>query len=214
VQLAVIDVLLTHGARMEQLGTAGRDHSLIRGCLANGQPEAAEYLVQRGAPLDLIGAAGLGRVDALNDLVNGAGDVSGRATAPIREAFAFACIYGRAGAVDFFLDRGLDVDVELKGHGQGHTGLHVAAYHAHADVMRTLLGHGARVDAIDKTWGTPPLKWALTGWSRADVEKREREPFYEIVSQLVAAGAHVTPDLFEWEKVRADPRMQSALRRT
>lgn len=212
VQLAVIDVLLAHGARTDEPGTAGRDHSLVRGCLANGQPEAARYLVQRGAPLDLAGAAGLGRVDALNDLVKSASAISGRGTPAVREAFAFACIYGHLDAVDFFLDRGLDVDVELRGHGEGHTGLHVAAYHAHADVMRSLLRHGARVDAIDKTWRTPPLKWALTGWSRADVEGREREPFCQIVSLLVAAGAAVTPDLFEWEKVRGDPRMESALR--
>jgi hypothetical protein len=210
VQLPVIDVLLAHGARTERPGLAGRDHSLVRGCLANGQPEAAEYLVRRGAPLDLIGAAGLGHAEALKHLVKGAGAIEGQGTPAIREAFAFACIYGQLDAVDFFLDRGLDVDVELRGHGEGHTGLHVAAYHAHPDVVKTLVRHGADVEAVDKTWGTPPLKWALTGWSRAADD--EREPFYGIVSQLVAAGADVTSDLFEWEKVRADPRMQSALR--
>src|SRR5262249_51241245 len=62
VQRGVIDVLLDHGARMDRPGVAGRRDSLVRSCLANGQPEAAEYLVSRGAPLDLVGAAGLGRV--------------------------------------------------------------------------------------------------------------------------------------------------------
>src|SRR6185436_16690115 len=60
VQLPVIDVLLRHGARMDLPGIGGNDHALIRACLMNGQPEAARYLVSRGAPLDLSGAAGLG----------------------------------------------------------------------------------------------------------------------------------------------------------
>src|SRR2546425_7171009 len=34
-------------------GIAGRDTGLVRACIANGQPEAAEYLVNRGAPFDL-----------------------------------------------------------------------------------------------------------------------------------------------------------------
>ena len=31
------------------------------------------------------------------------------------------------------------VDAELRGHGEGHTGLHVAAYHAHGDVVDAAL---------------------------------------------------------------------------
>ena len=65
VQRDVIDILLAHGARMDVPGIAGHRSSLIRACLANGQPDAAEYLASRGAPLDLAAAAGLGRVDVL-----------------------------------------------------------------------------------------------------------------------------------------------------
>ena len=69
VQRAVIDVLLKHGARMDLQGSVGHDDLLVRGCLANGQPDAAEYLANRGAPLDLEGAAGLGRVDDVKRLM-------------------------------------------------------------------------------------------------------------------------------------------------
>ena len=82
------------------------------------------------------------------------------------DGFSLACAYGRADVVDFLLDRGIEVDAQLRGHGEGHTGLHVAAFHGHADVVSALLRRGARIDVIDKTWGTPPLVWALTGWSR------------------------------------------------
>ena len=62
-----------------------------------------------------------------------------------------------------------------------------------------------RVDAIDKTWGTPPLIWALTGWSRKPATDAGR--YYQVVALLVAAGAKVTPALLESDKVRADPKI-------
>jgi len=210
VQKHVIDVLLDHGARMDLPGSAGRDIGLVRSCLANGQPEAAEYLASRGAPLDLSAAAGLGRLDVVKTFCS-----EERATAPkkaaiqLLEAFGIACAYGRAHVVDFLLEYGVEVDVELRGHGEGHTGLHVAAFHGQVEVVKTLLHHGARVDVIDKTWGTPPLVWALTGWGRSAATPVDR--YYAVIAQLVAAGANVTPDVLAWDKLRADPKMLSAL---
>ena len=206
----MIDVLLDHGARVDRPGIAGHKHSLVRACLANGQPEAAEYLASRGAPFDFAGAAGLGRVDVVQGFFGGDGNLNANVTkGDVLDGFYLACAYGRAAVVDFLLDRGIEVDTELKGHGEGHTGLHVAAFHAHGDVVDILLRRGARVDAIDKTWGTPPLRWALAGWSRQP--PTEAPPYYRVVSQLVAAGADVTPDLLEWDSVRADSRMLAVL---
>jgi hypothetical protein len=213
VQLDVIDVLLRYGARMDQPGTVGNNHALVRGCLANGQPEAARYLVSRGAPLDLIGAAGLGRIDVVERLLGDDAGGSGASVskAAVAEAFAFACIYGQAGVVEFLLRRGFEVDTELRNHGEGHTGLHVAAFHGHLEVVTLLLSHGAGLEVIDKTWGTAPLTWALTGWSRESPPDADR--FYEVIAHLVTAGASVTPDLLDWERTRADPRLRAALTR-
>jgi hypothetical protein len=210
VQQEVIDVLLKHGARMDLPGTGGNKHALVRGCLATGQPAAAEYLASRGAPLDLPGAAGLGRVDVVNRFFNENGDLNTSATkAQMADGFSLACAYGHADVVDFLLERGMEVDARLRGHGEGHTGLHVAAFHGHVDVVNALLRRGARVDAIDKTWGTPPLLWAVTGWSRERATEAGR--YHEVVARLVAAGANVNPDLLDWDKVRAEPRMLAAL---
>jgi hypothetical protein len=210
VQLEVIDVLLKHGARMDRPGSVGHRDALVRGCLSNGQPKAAEYLASRGAPLDLPEAAGLGRLDVVKRLFDAHGKLNPNTTkAQTADGFALACAYGRANVVEFLLERGMEVDTELKGHGQGHTGLHVASFHGHLDVVNTLLRHGARVDAIDKTWGTPPLVWALTGWDMQRANQAGRH--YEVIARLVAAGATVTPDLLAWEKARADPKMLSAL---
>ncbi len=205
VQREVMDVLLEHGARTDRDGLAGRTVGLVRACLANGQPEAAEYLVSRGAPLDLAGAAGLGRVDAVKRLFDGKETLR----AAMLDGFALACAYGHAGTVDLLLDHGVEADAELKGHGEGHTGLHVAAFHGHLDVVELLLRRGAQVDAVDKTWGTTPLVWALTAWSRTPAA--DAGGFHPVVARLVAAGANVRPELLAGHKVRADPGMLAAL---
>jgi hypothetical protein len=75
--------------------------------------------------------------------------------------------------------------------------------------VKVLLRRGAAVDAIDKTWGTPPLVWALTGWSKQPATGDG--PHHEVVARLVGAGATVKPDLLDWERARADPRMFAAL---
>lgn len=200
VQREVIDVLLKHGARMDLPGSVGHDDLLVRGCLGNGQPQAAEYLASRGAPLDLESAAGLGRVDDVKRLVARA------SSKEIVGAFSMACAYGRAPVIESLLAR-LDVDTELKDHGNGHTGLHVAAFHGQLEAVEVLLRHGARIDAIDKTWKTPPLQWALTGWQRSGHAGK----YYDVVAQLVAAGARVTPDILEWDKAQLDSKMLAAL---
>jgi Ankyrin repeats (3 copies) len=202
VQRDVIEVLLARGARMDLRGSVGHDSSLVRGCLANGQPQAAEYLASRGAPVGLVEAAGLGDVDRVRELA------PGTATSKLREAFSMACAYGRVGVVEFLLANGVGVDDESRGFGEGHTGLHVAAYQGHLELVTTLLRHGASVDAIDKTWQTTPLTWALTGW-----ERHPSPHHYDIVAALVTAGAAVTADMLEWDKARADARMTSALQR-
>src|SRR2546428_112653 len=50
----LIDVLLARGARIDARGAGGGASAglMINSCLANGRPEAAEYLAERGAPLD------------------------------------------------------------------------------------------------------------------------------------------------------------------
>jgi ankyrin repeat protein len=103
----------------------------------------------------------------------------------------------------------MTVDTPLKLYGDEHTGLHLAAYHAQVDVVKLLVRTGASLNASDKTWGTPPVAWALTGWHHEAADPRER--YYEVVATLVAAGATVTPDWFKDEDVRADPRMLAAL---
>jgi hypothetical protein len=66
------------------------------------------------------------------------------------------------------------------------------------------------VDVRDKTWGTPPIMWALTGWSNGTAPD---DRYHGTVAMLVDAGAEVKSEWLEWEKVRADPAMRAALTR-
>jgi hypothetical protein len=210
VQLDVIDALLRRGARIAH-PASGNQGTLIRACLSNGQPQAAAYLMSRGASLDFASAAGTGRLDVVRIFFSPDGGETAT-SAELLDGFAFACTYGHADVVEFLLDRGIDVNAELHSHGEGHAGLHVAAYHGHVDVVKALLRRGARVDIIDKTWNTPPLIWALTGWSRIPAsDGPAASRYYQVVARLVAAGATVKRDSFEWDRARSDPRMLAAL---
>ena len=210
-QQPLIDVLLAHGARIDALG-AGNAHALVNGCLANGRPEAAEYLAKRGAPLDLEGAAGVGRLDLVKSFVNPDGSVKPPATtAQLKDGFTWACEYGRTEVVEYLLDHGVDASEVLpRPHKQ--TGLHWAAYGGHVDTVKALLKHRPKLNVRDASFGGTPLGWAVHGWwERRDGDPARREPYYETVALLVAAGAPVEPAWLSEENVKADPRMFAAL---
>ncbi|BDC52943.1 hypothetical protein F183_A52580 [Bryobacterales bacterium F-183] len=71
VQLDLLQTLLDRGASLQK-NSAGNAHSIVLGCLANGQPEAASFLADKGAPLDVVSAAGLNRLDDLQRLAQSA----------------------------------------------------------------------------------------------------------------------------------------------
>ena len=81
---------------------------MINSCLANGRPEAAEYLAERGAPLDLEGAVGIGWLDLVKSFFNPDGSLKPPATvSQLKDGFTWACEYGRADVVEYLLDHGV-----------------------------------------------------------------------------------------------------------
>ena len=213
VQIALLETLLEHGATIEQTPGAA-----VRGCLANGRREAAEYLARRGAHLDLEGAAGVGRIDAVRSCFNPDGTLKAGATQQqLKAGFTWACEYGRTVVVDFLLQQGMNLDARLPHDGQ--TGLHWAAYGGHADTVKLLLERGAPVNAKDRRYGGTPLGWAIYGWGES-LPGAQTGDYYGVVERLVAAKATVDPQWLNEEDrgmpleqlVRADPRMLAALR--
>jgi ankyrin repeat protein len=214
VQLALLDLLIERGAMLDGPGSA----SGVNACLHNGRGEAAEYLANRGARLDLEGAAGTGRLDVVKRFFDDGGALTAEATArQLIDGFTWACEFGRTRVVEFLLDHGMKADTKLKG---GETGLHWAGYAGHADTVRLLLERGAPVDLADDTHGGTPLEWALYGWGNTRPRENERRSYYEAVALLVRAGSKVDERWFEGdfereraaEKLRSDPRMMAALR--
>lgn len=197
VQNDLIDLLLQRGAHL------GRN--AVSDCLANGCVEAARHLAARGASVDLEGAAGIGAAERVRALLN-----DGSHRAQMQAAYSKACWYGHAEVVAMLLDH-LDVRAPLKEFGNGHTGLHLATYNAHPAVVRLLLDRGADANAIDDTWNTTPLVWALHAWSQEEHRGVPEERYHQTVSLLVQGGARVSQDVLSDERVRRAPEMRAAL---
>jgi len=108
VQLELLDELLNAGACVD--GAPGGWNPLVA-ALHNGRGEAAAFLANRGARLDLEGAAGTGRVDVVARYIDQDGTLKGGATKQqLNYGFIWACEYGRTNVVKFLLDRGFKPD--------------------------------------------------------------------------------------------------------
>jgi ankyrin repeat protein len=214
VQLPLLELLIGYGAIVD--GPDGA--SAVNSCLGNGRGEAAEFLANRGARLDLEGAAGVGRLEAVKSFFKEDGALISPGTeAQMTDGFAWACEFGRTSIVDFLLQRGIAVDAKLRHHGQ--TGLHWAAYGGHVETVKLLLKRGAPIDAKDERHGGTPLEWALYAWGNSS-KRISRQGYYEAVALLARAGGKLDPKWYEdednrrgvAEKIRSDPRMAEALR--
>lgn len=174
-QLDLLDLFLSRGATLHQ--------DDVRSCLANGRLRAARALAERGAPLDLESAAGVGRVDVVRSLFDSASDAQRAA------ALAWATQYGQREVFAELIERGVPAGAPVG--DEGPTALHWAAYGGHADLARTLLARGASATARETRYGGTPLGWALYAWEG----ERHRTPnYYEVVALLVRAGATLEPD--------------------
>jgi ankyrin repeat protein len=213
VQIELLETLLAHGARVEG-AQAGNDHGVVLGCLANGQPAAARFFADRGAPLNLVEAAGVGRLDRVRAFFDEHGQ-SSAAVAPgqIDTALQYAAGYGRPDVVTFLIDRGARV---TWADDRGQTPLHWATFGPHVEVTRILLANGASVNARDRQYNATPLDWMIHALATND-EDATRTRGREVVALLVAAGA--VPDLDRFgaairSRLLADAGLVHALRLT
>jgi hypothetical protein len=149
VQLPLIDLLCDYGAD---------PNSAMAAALPHAEFEAANALIRRGARIDLLVAAALGRIDDARRLLSDAVDEERH------RALALASQFGHAEVVRLLLDAGEDPNrynpVGFHGHS---TPLHQAAGAGHGEVVRLLVERGARLDAMDTLWQGTPAGWARHG---------------------------------------------------
>jgi ankyrin repeat protein len=186
VQIELLETLLDAGAAIE--GFPGK--SVVNGCLANGRAEAAEFLAERGARLDLEGAAGVGRLDLVTSSFQENGGLKANATREQMESgFLWACQFGRDRIMEFLLDRGVDVAMEL----HGMTGLHWALVGGNLSTVKLLLERKAPLEWRNRHGGTA-LGCGTWAVKNSDPVYRWPNPepdWAAIVQMLIAAGARV-----------------------
>jgi hypothetical protein len=127
----------------------------IRPAAILDEHDAVLALIDRGAKVDVVVAAALGRVDEFEHLVK-------TATADDRWlAFAVAAQFGHTEIVRALLDAGEDPNRYNPPGGHAHaTPLHQAALAGHEEVVRLLVMRGARLDRKDTMFGGTAADWA------------------------------------------------------
>jgi ankyrin repeat protein len=159
VQLALLQSLLDHGATID---AANSPTTLVTACLANGRPQAAEFLAAHGAKLDLEAAAGLGHLELVRTFIEDSATNAEPTEEQKERALLWACEYGRNPVVEFLLDHGVNIESQAN---TGQSPLHWAVIGGHADTVTLLLTHGANLEARNMYGGTA-LGQAL--WSAAN----------------------------------------------
>jgi ankyrin repeat protein len=212
VQIRLMEILLEHGAAIDRRSEAGNRQCLVNTCLANGRRNAAEFLAKRGARLDLEGAAGLGRLDAVKRFFNDDGSLKANATkTQMERGFMWACEYGRDGVVDFLLQKGVDLLAQAN---TGQTGLHWAVIGGQPETIRSLLERGASLEALNSYGGTA-LGQAL--WSAINGDPHI--DYVRTIETLLDAGARIEDGSLAWLAEQEGPsasvkaRIVEALRR-
>lgn len=177
VQLQLLDALLDAGASPQ----GGPDNALV-----NGNGDAAEHLLTRGAPLTLATAVVLGRHDDAARLAR-------EASADERQrAFVLAALRGSDDGLRLLLAAGVDVSrpsPDLYAHA---TPLHHAVWSGALPAVRALVEAGADLDVLDTANDSTPLGWAEYGASTAS--SAEQAASFASIAAYLRSVAHRTAE--------------------
>jgi hypothetical protein len=171
VQIAMIDLLID----------AGASPACAMAALANGNVEAAEYLIVLGDNLTLAMAVCLERMDGINQIAAQAGSDE-KLT-----AITAASFYGKANMIERLLEMGIDPNgfPDAKSSFHSHaTPLHQAVSSGSLNAVKLLVEAGARLDVRDKIYNGTPLGWAAHLQSDDSYDEAERRNFAMIETFL------------------------------
>jgi hypothetical protein len=171
VQIDLIDALVDAGAV-----TDGNPNN----ALVNGNFDAANHLIERGARVTLAAALCLGR-DEVDSLLTTANKNQKQF------AFVLSALNGKADALRRMIRAGVDVNApseNLYSHG---TPLHHAVCSGSLEAVEVLVEAGARLGTKDSAWGATPLGWAEYYMSEGQGDHRGKQ-YAEIADYLRARG--------------------------
>ena len=197
----LLQLLLDRGAQMDKEGSAGKAHTLVFSCLANGRLGSARFLASKGAPVDFVSAAALDDLDRVRIGFKPDGTRERPITPELlQEAFRYACGYGANRIVEFLLERGADLTEHS---GDGQTGTHYAVIFGRLETLKLLLKHKPPLEQRNMYGGSV---LGQTLWSAA--HGGDPDVYAEIIETLVAAGAKV-PE----RHVPVNPKIDALLER-
>jgi ankyrin repeat protein len=178
VQLPLLQLLIDRGARVEGQNS-GNGMGAVVSCLANGCPEAADYLADRGARIGLVEAAGLGRREAVERILAEASHTP----AQVNEALRWSCTHGRPEIADLLVRRGADLS---DGSGDGQTAAHMAVIAGQLETLKVLLTYNPPLEQKNIYGGTV---LGQTLWSAG--HGGDPNLYIAIIETLLAAGAQL-----------------------
>ena len=186
VQNELMQLLLDYGAVIDHRTAGGNQQDAVMSALNNGRGAAAVYLADRGARLNLLSAASVGRVDVVKSYFNEDGTRKAKTSQKqVQRAFLYACNWGRNNVIEFLLDKGINLE---DGGDGGQTGLHCAVIGGHTDTINLLLKLNPPLELRNMYGGTV---LGQTLWSAA--HGGDPKVYAEIIKTLIAAGAEVPP---------------------
>jgi len=172
VQIELIDLLID----------AGASPGSGQGALANGNPTAAQRLIERGGKLTLTTAIGLDRKEDIERLLK-------QATAGDKQIALIASAYfGKPDMVQQVIDSGADVNAYIDRSSGFHshaTALHQAVYSRSLDAVKILVAAGADLNLQDRIYGGTPLGWAQY-LQKDEKDKARKEKYSQIEKFLLS----------------------------
>jgi len=178
VMIPMLELLVAAGADIHRTSNGWTN---VRACLANGQPEAAAWLADRGAEVGFVDAAGLGRLNRVRAYITPDGTLlNGATTKQLEDAWESATWYGRVDVARYLMDACVDPNLARP---NGVTALHRAAETAAPEMAELLIARGAQVNVKDREFDATPLEWALHAQTQGD-RRNDREALDRTIALL------------------------------
>jgi hypothetical protein len=174
VQIPLMELLVSRGAQIK---------GKVLGPIGQHNFAAAEWLLAKGSDYDLATAVGLGRLEDVKRLVNGA------TPSELYVALVVAGFFGKKEMIRLLLDAGADPNGwgEKEDFGGFHShasALHQAVYSGSLECVTLLVQAGARLDATDKAYSGTPLGWAQ--YMPSETHDPEQVKRYEAIETYLA----------------------------